>query len=102
MKAGFAMAFVFLNDTDNMRMTRNTRLVLMTLDILNRKPPYSPALPVVNTLSGIRAVNYIAIVGIAKQSEIVETGGPAMLGRRSLKQKTKNKNRPRYHARCGY
>jgi hypothetical protein len=25
-----------------------------------------------------------------------------MLGRRSLKQKTKNKNRPRYHARCGY
>ena len=74
---------------------------MMTLDILNRKAPYSHALPVVNILYDIRAVNYIAIVGIAKLSVIVETDEPAMLGRRPLKQEIKNKL-PRYLARCGY
>jgi hypothetical protein len=47
---------------------------MMTLDILNRKAPYSPALHVVNILGDIRAVSYIAIVGIAKPREIGRIG----------------------------
>jgi hypothetical protein len=58
---------------------------MMTLNILNRKAPYSPAFLVVNILSDIQAVNYIAIVGIAKPSETGRTDEPPMLGRRRLK-----------------
>jgi hypothetical protein len=42
-----------------------------------------------NTLCDIRAVNYIAIVGIVKPSEIGKTGEQAMLGKRLLKQGNK-------------
>jgi hypothetical protein len=55
---------------------------------------YSLALPAVNTLYGIQAANYIVIVGAAKPSVIEETDERAMLGRRRLKRKIKNKNRP--------
>jgi len=61
------------------------------LIIVNRNLPYSPALLVGNILCDIRAVNYIAIVGIAKRSVIVGTDVPAMLARRRLKLKTKNR-----------
>ena len=64
---------------------------MMTLTILNHKDLYSPALPVVNILCDIQAVNYIAIVGIAKRNVIVGTDEPAMLVRKQLKQKAKNK-----------
>jgi hypothetical protein len=67
---------------------------MMTLDTLNHKDLYFPVLPVVNILCDIRAANYIAIVGIVKPSEIGRIDAPAMLGRRLLKRKIKNKNRP--------
>lgn len=72
---------------------------MMTLTILNRKAPYCPALPAGNILYGIQVDNCIAVVGIAKPSVIVGIDEQAMLVRRPLKQKTRNKKRPRYHAR---
>jgi len=55
------------------------------LTILNRKAPYSHALPAGNTLCGIQAASYIVIVGIARPSGIAETGERATPGRRLRK-----------------
>lgn len=68
---------------------------------MNRKVPYSPALPVVNILCDIQAASYTVIAGIAKPSVIAETDVQAMLGRRQREQRTKYKNQPRYHTQCG-
>ena len=50
-------------------------------NILNRKALYFLALPAVDILWDIRAVNYIVTVGIAKLTATVETDEPAMLGK---------------------